>query len=82
MSKKFKYIDAKLPSDFQVNEYCNVAFNQDLTFKDACVTAVKFSQGGHIHYDLVFVTHFDDDGTKNYQNLYHVQQGFLFKLKR
>lgn len=77
-SKKVKYL-----SDHGVNEWVEVVLgNGTQPIKECCITAVKFSQGGHVHYDLVYVAGADDDGTKNYQKMYHVPTGLINGLPK
>jgi hypothetical protein len=65
-------------SDHAINEWVEVVLGNGMPpIKECCITAVRFSQGGHVHFDLIYVTHVDDDGTKNYQKLYHVPTGLI-----
>jgi hypothetical protein len=65
-------------SDYEIGEWVEVVLGNGLApIKECCITAVKFSQGCRVHFDLVYVTHTDGDGTKNYQKLYHVPTGLV-----
>jgi hypothetical protein len=72
-----EYVRQGYHSDHDVNDWVEVILGQGIVLKEACITAVKFSQGGHVHFDLVYVTHTDDNGEKNYQKLYHVPTGLI-----
>lgn len=66
-----------------VDEWVEVVLGNGMSpIKECCITAVKHSQGGRVHYDLVYVTHRDDDGKANYQKLYHVPAGLINSLRK
>jgi len=65
-------------ADHAINDWVEVILGNGMPpIRECCITAVKFSQGGHVHFDLLYVTHVDDDGTKNFQKLYHVPTGLI-----
>lgn len=68
---------ANYHADHAVNDNVEVVLGNGHLLKDCYITAVKFSQGGHVHFDLLYVTHRDDDGTANYQKLYHIPTGLI-----
>ena len=64
--------------DHGINDWVEVVLGNGMPpIKNCCITSVKFSQGGHVHYDILYVTSVDDDGTKNYQKLYNVPTGLI-----
>jgi hypothetical protein len=70
-------------ADHDVDEWVEVILGNGMPpIKDCCITAVKFSRGGHIHFDLIYVTHRDDSGTANYQKMYHVPTGLINSLPK
>ena len=78
-----EYIKQGYHSDHDINEWVEVVLGNGMPpIQECCITAVKFSQGGHVHFDLVYVTHRDDDGTPNYQKMYHVPTGSINAIGR
>lgn len=73
-----EYVKQGYHSDHDINDWVEVVLGNGMPpIEKCCITAVKFSQGGHVHFDLVYVTHVDDDGKENYQKLYHVPTGLI-----
>lgn len=73
---------AQFHSDHGMGERVDVVLGNGLVVKGAWITAVKFSEGGHVHFDLVYVTHEDDDGTRNFQKLYRIPTGLINKIAK
>lgn len=69
-------------ADHAINDFVDVVLGNGIVLKECCITAVKFSQGGHVHFDLLYVTHRDDNGTANYQKMYHVPTGLINGLPK
>lgn len=68
----------KLNPSFQEGDQVTIYYG-DAGRLDLCIVIGTYIRDGHIYYDLVILTHIDDDGTKNYQRLYRVSQGLLQK---
>lgn len=67
-----------LPCSHQDGDFVSVTFFEAGIIKNCKVNGIYFKQG-HIFYDLLVMTHQDDDGKENYQRLYRVPQGLLDK---
>lgn len=75
-----------LPStSHQLGDKVGVTFFDAGFLKNCEVVGIRYKKAGpdttFLHFDLRVITHIDDDGTKNYQNLYNIPNGLIMTLQ-
>jgi len=70
----------------QMGDIVDVTFGDAGVLKNCQVTGIRYKSVGpdtfFLHYDLRVITHVDDDGKKNFQNLYNIPNGLVVATDR
>lgn len=72
---------AQFLSPYRMNEQVDVKLSDDVVVKKAWIMAIKFDQGGHIHFDVVYRSGVDERGNDKYEKLHRISAGLIMPKK-